>query len=191
MEAARQGNASAGHEHDYVSQQDAMERAAQQRAQDRVDEYNRQQDIAQDYRVQENDVSSVTDVVGVKIKDTTVKVDNLDQDLKNSLRDVVKSYREQGIEDDVVITSGNDYSGHNPKSLHYTDEAIDIRTRDYSDKVQDDLADTIQQNLGPDYYVLSEHYPETPTHDHIHIEKDKRNKVEDASKADILYGAKK
>ncbi len=64
MDAARQGNANAGHEHDYVSQQDAMERAEQQRAQDRVDEYNRQQDIAQDYRVQESGPSLYTKYSG-------------------------------------------------------------------------------------------------------------------------------
>ncbi len=87
MEAARQGNANAGHEHDYVSQQDAMERAEQQRAQDRVDEYNRQQDIAQDYRVQASEGNGQV----ARDQDYLARIGDVTSDVINDT-DVIKGY---------------------------------------------------------------------------------------------------
>lgn len=70
-----------------------------------------------------------------------------------------------------VITSGND-SRHMNGSRHYTNDAIDVRGNNVTDEQMQDIADDIQDELGPDYDVEAEFYPDDPTNDHIHIEYD-------------------
>ncbi len=61
---------------------------------------------------------------------------------------------------ELVITST--YEGnHSEGSLHYCDEAVDIRSWEKARKVRD----YIKTELGPDYDVV-------PASDHIHIEYD-------------------
>ena len=69
-----------------------------------------------------------------------------------------------GVNYQMTITSGND-GVHKNNSLHYKNEAIDIRTRDMdvNDKILTQL--WIKKWLGFDYDVILES-------DHIHIEYD-------------------
>ncbi len=71
-------------------------------------------------------------------------------------------YRQHGKE--LVITSVND-SKHSEHSLHYSGNAIDIRTRyfDYQEKL--DVYKEISKRLVSDFDVVLEK-------DHIHIEYD-------------------
>ena len=77
---------------------------------------------------------------------------------------------------EAVITSGND-SRHKQNSKHYSDEAIDVRGNNVTDQQMKDIADEIQKNLGPDYDVIPEYFPENPLNDHIHIEYDPKPKI--------------
>jgi len=70
-----------------------------------------------------------------------------------------------------VITSGND-SVHGPNSLHFEDQAIDLRARNISDSLAATIAADLQARLGSDYDVLFERFPNRPNNDHIHIEYD-------------------
>jgi RHS repeat-associated protein len=70
-----------------------------------------------------------------------------------------------------IITSGND-SKHKKGSLHYQDNAIDIRGNNVPDEVMSRIVEDIAWELGPDYDVIPEFYPNDPLNDHIHIEYD-------------------
>ena len=79
---------------------------------------------------------------------------------------------------EAVITSGND-GKHKKGSKHYTNNAIDIRGNNVTDKQMQTIADEIQKNLGNDYDVETEYFPDNPKTtadetlwDHIHIEYD-------------------
>lgn len=67
-----------------------------------------------------------------------------------------------------VITSAND-SGHSPTSRHYTNEAIDLRTRDLpTESAKRALATALRAELGPAFTVLYED-PGGPNQ-HLHIQ---------------------
>jgi hypothetical protein len=70
-----------------------------------------------------------------------------------------------------IITSGND-SKHKKGSLHYQDNAIDIRGNNVPDEVMRRITEDIAWELGPDYDVIPEFYSDDPLNDHIHIEYD-------------------
>jgi hypothetical protein len=65
---------------------------------------------------------------------------------------------------DMLITSGND-SQHMAGSRHYTDEALDFRTRHLTAEQKSILVQFVKLRLGPDYDVVLES-------DHLHIEYD-------------------
>ena len=70
--------------------------------------------------------------------------------------------------ENIVITSVND-SGHSKHSRHYTDEAIDIRTRNFPKAVARQRFQTaLRRSLGKQFTVLFES-PNTPNQ-HIHIQ---------------------
>lgn len=88
-----------------------------------------------------------------------------------------------------VITSGNDSTHRGSSSpgtdcssvalcrqtsdsRHYQDDAIDVRGNNMTDEMQDRVANDLQERLGDDYDVESEHFPNSPAVDHIHIEYD-------------------
>lgn len=75
-----------------------------------------------------------------------------------------------------VITSGNDTLRTNIDSYHYLERAIDIRGNIFSDNVMREIAEQIEWELGPDYDVVPEIFPNNPIRDHIHIEYDPKNK---------------
>ena len=65
---------------------------------------------------------------------------------------------------EAIITSGND-SQHMIKSLHYKGRAIDLRTKDLTDKIKIKIVEDLRKTLGPDYDVILEST-------HIHVEFD-------------------
>ena len=64
----------------------------------------------------------------------------------------------------MTITSGND-SNHKNGSKHYSNEAIDIRSRDMVNPI--DVKNEIKKTLGADFDVIYEG-------NHIHIEYDRK-----------------
>ena len=77
---------------------------------------------------------------------------------------VVNAANSLDLSTDMVITSGND-SRHLPGSKHYTDEALDFRTKTLTKTQQRALTDTVKRRLGRHYDVILES-------DHLHIEYD-------------------
>ena len=70
---------------------------------------------------------------------------------------------------DMLVTSGND-SLHMRGSKHYTDDALDIRTKHLSTEQKHALVKTIKRRLGRDYDVILEY--EGKINEHAHIEFD-------------------
>ena len=71
---------------------------------------------------------------------------------------------------DMLCTSGND-SMHKIGSKHYSDEALDFRTKHLSPpSVKRKLVAEIKRRLGADYDVILE--SEGQANEHLHIEHD-------------------
>ena len=77
---------------------------------------------------------------------------------------VVNAANSLGLSQDMLVTSGND-SRHMPGSKHYTDEALDFRTKTLTKTQRQALTDTVRRRLGRHYDVILES-------DHLHIEWD-------------------
>ena len=96
----------------------------------------------------------------MKLKDNSVKIDNLDERLKSKLENIesiCKYYN--GMNYVMTITSGNEK--HMSNSLHYENKAIDIRIRDM--KYPELTAKLIKLTYDKELDVVVEK-------DHIHIE---------------------
>lgn len=70
---------------------------------------------------------------------------------------------------DMLITSGND-SKHMAGSKHYTNEALDIRTKHLTFADRTLLIRTVQRRLGRDYQLKLESLGQP--NEHLHIEFD-------------------
>ena len=72
---------------------------------------------------------------------------------------------------DLVITSGND-STHGPGSRHYTDEAIDVRTHNFTSReARRNFRVRWEAALGPQFRVLLEHEGKPNEHFHAQVRK--------------------
>ena len=72
---------------------------------------------------------------------------------------------------ELTVTSCND-SQHLPTSKHYTDEAIDIRSKNFNDDTDKRLfATSLQEMLGPRFTVLLENFGTFNEHFHIQVKK--------------------
>lgn len=94
---------------------------------------------------------------------TGVDISNIQPQIVFALIPADALYRDEGIE--CVITSGRD-GKHSLTSLHYSGNAVDLRTRDL--KVKDSflpslIRDRLADRLGVDYDVILEKT-------HIHLE---------------------
>lgn len=88
-----------------------------------------------------------------------VDISRLEREIRRTLPKLDRIYR--GIGDHLVITST--YEGtHSPGSLHYANQAVDIRMPARDEK---EVVEEIRRNLGRDFDVVKEI-------DHIHIEYD-------------------
>ena len=97
----------------------------------------------------------------MKVKDSTVNIENLDPILKAALTEIEYVYAKFHTE--LVITSGKD-GIHGTESLHYEGKAVDLRTW----SVLETLVKQLKARLGPKYDVVLEK-------DHIHVELDPKH----------------
>jgi hypothetical protein len=81
----------------------------------------------------------------------------------------INAAHEVSLSGDVVITSGND-SRHKTGSAHYTDRALDFRTKHLSDLEKVRWKVALQRRLGPAYQVFLEELRNL--HEHLHVEYD-------------------
>lgn len=73
---------------------------------------------------------------------------------------------------DMLITSGND-SKHKTGSKHYSDEALDFRTKHLTKDQKHKLVAEVKRRLGKDYDVILE--SEGKVNEHLHIEWDPKS----------------
>lgn len=73
------------------------------------------------------------------------------------------------IDTPLLVTSGND-SVHAKGSKHYTDEALDFRTKTLAADVKNQLLLAVRLRLGRDYDCLIEDFG--GPNEHLHIEYD-------------------
>ena len=97
--------------------------------------------------------------------------------LKNNVRPlslviaaaVINSANEMKLDTNVFITSGND-SKHMPGSKHYSNEALDVRSKNFNISIRNKLIKIINRRLGKNYQVIME--DDGKPNEHIHIEYD-------------------
>ena len=73
---------------------------------------------------------------------------------------------------DMLVTSGND-KVHRRWSKHYTDEALDFRTKHLSSEDTHKLRTEVKRRLGRDFDVLLE--DENGPNAHLHVEHDPKH----------------
>ena len=97
----------------------------------------------------------------MELKDNTVETKSLAPQLVLALFMAQEVYKEYGT--DLVITSAND-SVHSYTSLHFSGNAVDLRTRSLPGTVdRAEVVTKIQNKLNQDFDVVLEQ-------DHIHLE---------------------
>jgi len=101
---------------------------------------------------------------------SSANIDNLSPQIVDTLDDVVAAWAANGGPT-PVITSGND-GRHSNGSLHFSNQAIDLRTNNISDSLSAIIAADLQARVGDDYDVIFERFPSNPANDHIHVEYD-------------------
>ncbi|HYE91668.1 MAG TPA: hypothetical protein VEA38_11640 [Terriglobales bacterium] len=95
-----------------------------------------------------------------------VKTEGVKPEALVALQVVARVFSENPRYGELVVTSiTDDAPGRVPGSLHPKGFAFDIRTRDLTDTLRRELAQTIALRLGADYDVVLEA-------DHIHVEYD-------------------
>ena len=80
---------------------------------------------------------------------------------------VVNAANVLGLGQDMLITSGND-GKHMKKSKHYTNAALDFRTKHLQGNEKDDLRDEVKHRLGSTYDVILE--DRGGLNEHLHVE---------------------
>jgi NADPH:quinone reductase-like Zn-dependent oxidoreductase len=84
----------------------------------------------------------------------------------------INAANQMGLEVEIWVTSGND-SVHMQKSKHYTDDALDFRTKHLTTEQKHLWLATIKKRLGKGYDVILEH--EGDGNEHLHIEFEERD----------------
>jgi hypothetical protein len=74
-----------------------------------------------------------------------------------------------GLKVDMLVTSGND-KVHARGSKHYTDEALDFRTKHLKSADKLALRNAVKQRLGREFDVILE--DEGGNNEHLHVEHD-------------------
>ena len=82
---------------------------------------------------------------------------------------VINAANALGITKDITVTSGND-SQHKDNSKHYSEEALDFRTKNLTVGEKGLLVVAVRKRLGPDYDVILEAVGKA--NEHLHIEYD-------------------
>lgn len=107
---------------------------------------------------------------GVSVKGPSVKISNLHPAMEAVIVAVAKVARQLHFPQ-PVITSGND-SGHKQGSLHFSNRALDFRGNNITVSQGTAYAAQVSLELGKDYDVLFEVFPNTPPNNHLHVEFD-------------------
>lgn len=81
----------------------------------------------------------------------------------------VNAANELGLKTLIMVTSGND-SEHMRESKHYTNEALDFRTKTLTKEDKHAWVAVLRRRLGPDYQVILEQ--EGRSNEHLHVEHD-------------------
>lgn len=104
----------------------------------------------------------------------TVRLKRLTPALKTIL-DALYTIDEQGIAEfpkDIVITSGNDSQSHSAKSRHYSDEALDVRSKNFKDNnAKAHFILKLQSLLGIKFTILFESKGTANEHFHVQVKK--------------------
>jgi len=82
---------------------------------------------------------------------------------------VVNAANEMKLDKYMLITSGND-GKHGIDSKHYSDEALDFRTKHLDNFQLELLIKTVKRHLGKGYQLIVEE--RTKENEHLHIEYD-------------------
>jgi hypothetical protein len=98
----------------------------------------------------------------MRLKDDTVRIQGITTELKFGLDVASYVYEKHGKE--LVITSGSEFSTrHSETSLHYSGNAVDLRTSYFRSGEVDIVKAEIKERLGRDFDVVIEST-------HIHLE---------------------
>lgn len=84
----------------------------------------------------------------------------------------INAANQLGLTVNMFVTSGNDRV-HKRGSKHYTNDALDFRTKHLSTADKRALITAVKKRLGPDYDVILE--AEGQSNEHAHIEFDPKN----------------
>jgi len=103
----------------------------------------------------------------IRVKDESVQVSQLSTGALLALIVADQVFTSYGYE--TVITSGND-GNHSYTSLHYNNDALDLRMRHVKESQKQEIAEEISLRLGLDWDVLLEI-------DHLHLEKQPRHRI--------------
>lgn len=87
----------------------------------------------------------------------------------------INSFNVLGFSVDLFVTSGND-GVHMRGSKHYSDEALDFRTKTLSKTDKHLFKDTLTQRLGKGYDLVLE--DEGGPNEHLHVEYDSKKAVQ-------------
>jgi LysM repeat protein len=107
---------------------------------------------------------------GIAVKAPSVKLSNLDANMKPVFAAVAQAAKELGLPNPVV-TSGND-SKHKVGSLHYQNKALDFRGNNITLAQGQRLEDRVKELLGGKFDVDFEVFPKKPLNNHLHVEFD-------------------
>jgi len=97
----------------------------------------------------------------IELKDDTIQITDISPGLLLALIVADQVYTEFNYP--TIVTSAND-ARHSATSLHYNNDAIDLRTRHLTPAHKHDIRNKIAARLNSDYDVILEE-------DHLHIEK--------------------
>jgi hypothetical protein len=97
----------------------------------------------------------------IYLKDETISLNGITSEILDAIAEACAIWQEHGV-NDLTITSARDGT-HQHNSLHYTGNAVDIRTRSLPDSIG--MADELRDRLPHAYDVVLEA-------DHLHIEFD-------------------
>ena len=100
---------------------------------------------------------------------TTADITNLNDEIKSTFDEIKSAWENNTNNLTPVITSGND-STHSEGSLHFSDDAIDLRANNLTDTEAEEIVNELEAALGDDYDVIYENT--NSANDHIHIEYD-------------------
>ncbi len=111
--------------------------------------------------------------MAIKLKSKSVVFTELTPALAYILYALERFHRTSKVDQptDLVITSMND-SNHSPKSRHYKNEAIDIRSKNFGDIEDKKIFQyELELSLGPFFTVLFENEGTENEHFHVQVKK--------------------